>query len=319
MSIVSIRDIAKSGLHEEDLNRIIKIENLKDVSQKFSDQIRTITDAFGSAVGMRIIAFNETSGIDSTSKMFFRELISGGRDVLYYCNLSNKECCVVLIYNSKGETLLKSFKHLLCHEFAHHFQFAFGGFPGYIPKARPQPWVPPFVTPYEVGPEVGSARIDRLPLTDLPPVIQDSNERISDTISEGLLREKGLILDFLEYFKNNVALREDPADTIPAGIRHPHLKRYVRRLALRDNAEWGATIQLAYPRNNNAKKVISQGRKFAIKLNKKYPRAAQAHDEIFELCVNTDFRLFRTPANVVSFTKKVMDLLNIEIETTEKW
>jgi len=43
-----------------------------------------------------------------------------------------------------------------------------------------------------------------------------------------------------------------------------------------------------------------------------FPEASQAHDEIFNVCINTDFLSFRSPINVVNFTKKVMDLLNIE-------
>jgi len=228
---------------------------------------------------------------------------------------------VVLIYSSKGEQTLRSYKHILCHEYAHHFQFTYAGFPYYIFKQRPPPAVPRFVEPYEVGPEIGSAFIDSLPLADLQSVIQDSNERISDIICEGLLRERDLTLDFLEYFKYDIALRKDPAITIPQQLRmrFPNLKRYVRRLALRDAAEWGATIQLAYPKNSNAIKAISQSRKGTIKLNKKLPNASQVYDRIYKLCVGTDFHLFKSLQKTTDYTKKVMDLLNIRIKTSEEW
>jgi len=196
MSIMSVPDLAKNGwgLEEEDLNRIIRIEKLEDVSHKFSDQINTITEKFG------------------------------------------------------------SFSRL----------------------------------------------------------------RISDIICEGLLRQKDLVADFLEYFQHDIALREDPA-SLPQYTSHPNIKRYIRRLALRDNAEWGATIQLAYPKNSNVCKVISQGKKLAVRLNKKYPKASQVHNEIFNLCINTDFHSFKNPEKAASYTKRVIDLLNMKIKTKEKW
>jgi len=320
MSIKSVPYLVKNGwgLEEEDLNRIIRIEKLEDVSHKFSDQIKTITEKFGSLSRLRILAFDKESGIDSDSKKMFMSLILAERDVFYHAGFSNKECCVVLIFKSKGELVLKSFKHILSHEYAHHIQFSHECFPYYIYKRSPRLWVPPFVACYEVGPEIGSVSIDGLPLPDLHTIVQDSNERISDIICEGLLRQKDLVADFLEYFQHDIALREDPA-SLPQYTSHPNIKRYIRRLALRDNAEWGATIQLAYPKNSNVCKVISQGKKLAVRLNKKYPKASQVHNEIFNLCINTDFHSFKNPEKAVSYTKKVMDLLNMKIKTKEKW
>lgn len=303
------------GLEDEDLDDIIKIENLKDVTQRFSDQIKTIIERFGSVSHLRIVAFNEQSGVDRHSKSIFRLLIQAGRDVNYNSLLSNKECCVILIYPTSAEPSLKSYGHILCHEYAHHFQFAYAGFPYYIVKQLlPEP-VPPFAKPSEIGPEVGSVFVDDLRLPDLHTVIHDSIERISDIICEGLLREKNLIIDFLEWFQHKVALYKDPT----VRFRQPVLKRYVERLVLRDNAEIGATVRLAYPNNDDVTMVISQGKKFAIRLNKKLPKASKVHDEIFNLCVNTDFQLFKSPEKVVNYTKKVMDLLNIEIKTSENW
>ena len=224
-----------------------------------------------------------------------------------------------MVYHPKGEYLLKRYKHILCHEYAHHIQFAHLGFPYYIYKEKSQAFVPPFVKPYEIGPRVGSAFVDKLPLPDLSTVIQDSNERISDIICEGILRERRLVFDFFEWFRDNVALKKDPVLDIPPGFRQPSIKRYVRRLALRDNAEWGGTVQLAYPKDNNVKKVISKGKKFVVKLNKHLSDASRVHDEIFDLSVSTNFHRFKLPQEVVNYTKKVFNLLNIKIESSEIW
>jgi hypothetical protein len=63
---MSVLDIVKNrwGLEDEDLNRIIKIENLKDVTQRFFNSVKRIIESFGSVSRLRIVAFNERSGID---------------------------------------------------------------------------------------------------------------------------------------------------------------------------------------------------------------------------------------------------------------
>jgi len=169
----------------------------------------------------------------------------------------------------------------------------------------------------EVGPADGSISIDGLPLPDIPTIIMDSNERISDIISEGLLREKNLATGLLEYSQREV-VPQDPALS-PVYRSYPNIQRYIRRLALRDYAENGASIRLAYPRNESVSQIISKSKEYAIKLNERYLQAPQAFDEIFKLCVGTDFQSFRYPENVVNYTKRVMDSLNLKIETLEKW
>jgi hypothetical protein len=321
MSIISIPDIMKDGwgLENEDLDKIIKIEGLRDVTQDFLDQIRIIRDAFGSVSNIRIVAFSERSGVNHRSKEIFNGLIRAGRDIFHHNWFSNRECCVVLIHNSKGKARLQSYKSILAHEYAHHFQWAYGGFPFYISKGLQSMHTASFIHPHEIGPEFGLVHIDGLLLPDMQLVIQDSNERISDVICEGLLREKGLVLDLLERYKDDVVRQEDPADCLPQKGISPNLKRYVRRLALRDQAEWGACVQQAYPKQKPALELVSKGRKFAINMNKKYSRASGAYDEISYRALNTDFNKFRLPENVVSYTKGVLESLSIRIKTSEKW
>jgi hypothetical protein len=135
MSINSVPDIVRQGWRlEEDLDRIIRIERLRDVSQKFSNQIKPVVDAFRARSRMRVIAFNEQSGIDRDSKAIFEAFISGEREVFYIGPLSNRECCVILVYDSTGESKLRSYKHTLPHEYAHHVQFAHESFPFLIAR-----------------------------------------------------------------------------------------------------------------------------------------------------------------------------------------
>jgi hypothetical protein len=174
------------------------------------------------------------------------------------------------------------------------------------------------VKPCTIGPRTGSAFVDNLLLQDMPVIIKDANERMSDVICEGILREKDLIGDFIGYYEQDVFSNQDP--TYFLTLRHQsNLKRYVRRLVLRDNAEWSATVRLAYPEEDKAIRLISQGKKRAIKMNKKYVQASRAFDEIFKLCFDTDFNSFRFTDNYLSYFKKVMSLLNMRIKSPEDW
>ena len=318
MSIDSADFLAKPnwGVEDKDFDEIIILEKLKDVTKDFADLASLITEKFGSVSKIRIAAFNEDSGVNSSSNAFFRALIASERHIFYQAIVSNKECCVVFVYGSKGIEELKSNKHILAHEYAHHFQYAHSGFPYYICKTATGTWTPPFVKTYEVGPASGSAFIDDLVMPDMGAMIQDCNERISDIICEGLLREKGLVEGFLELFHDDIAIG-DPALNIPSSIRTPELQRYVRRLVLRDYAEWLANIQLAYP-DRDLKQIISKGKKHAVRLNEQYLDASHVFEEIFKKCSNTDFHSFKSPEKTISYTKEILDLLNIRITSQEK-
>jgi len=135
MSINSVPDIVRQGLGlEEDLDQIIRIERLRNVSQKFSNQIKPIVDAFRARSRMRVIAFNEQSGIDHDSKRAREVFISGEREVFYIGPLSNRECYVILVYDSIGESKLRSYKQILPYEYAHRVQFAHESVPFLIAR-----------------------------------------------------------------------------------------------------------------------------------------------------------------------------------------
>jgi len=320
MSIFSAPFIVKPGwgLVEEDLEKIIKLENLTDLGKDFLNQTKTLIERFGSLANTRIIAFDENSGANFESKAFFKTLLSYDRTVFYYPVMSNKECCVIFIHNPKGVQMLKTNQHILAHEFAHHFQIAHAGFPQYVSKSPGGSWIPPFAQGCEIGPTTGTATVDNLPLPDFYGVIKDCIERTQDIICEGFLREKGLTEGFLDWYKKDMKHPRDPALAIPNFLRTPNMKRYVRRLSLRDSAEWGATVQLAY-RKNNLTQILLEARKNATKLNKKHINARYVFDEVFKLCFNTDFHLFKSREETINYTNKILSLLNIKIKTNEKW
>lgn len=326
MSIYSVPFLAEPGwgLVEEDLEKIIRLENLKDLTKDFLDQTKPLIEKFGSLFTIRIFAFDENSGVDSESKALFKSFMLYERNLFYYSVASNKECCVIFIHSSKGLRELKSNEHILPHECAHHYQFAFTDFPYYTSQKTYRDWVPPFVKGCGIGPISGSVYVDDLPLTSMPDatnhVIKDCVERVHDIICEGLLREKGLTKGFLEWIQEDTTQRRDPTLNIPDCDRTPDFKRYVRRLALRDCAELGAVVQLAYP-NRDLTQILSERKKFAAKLNKKHINAPHIFDEIFRLCTNTNFHTFKSPEKTSNYTKKILNLLNIKIKikTQEKW
>jgi len=119
---------------EEDLVRIIRIERLRDVSQKFSNQISLLLTLLEPDQEWESLPFNEQSGIDHDSKAIFEAFISGEREVFYIGPLSNKECCMIPVYDSIGESKVRSYKHILPHKYAHHVQFAHERFPFLIAR-----------------------------------------------------------------------------------------------------------------------------------------------------------------------------------------
>jgi hypothetical protein len=110
MSINSVPDIVRQGwgLEEEDLDRIIRIERLRDVSQKFSNQI---------AIPRRFL------------KHLFPE-----KEKYFILDPCQTRVYVILVYDSIGESKLKSCKRILPHEYAHHVQFAHESFPFLIAR-----------------------------------------------------------------------------------------------------------------------------------------------------------------------------------------
>lgn len=318
VSIFSIDHLAepKWGLRDEDLEKFIGAEKLRDMTSGFSVVGKYAAERFDSPDRIRIIAFNKNSGMNKESRTYFRSHIREGRQIFYNAALSNKETCVVLVSDPVGIDVLKWSIHVSLHEYAHHFQFAHGGFPYYIYKEKSCTWTPPqFVKLFEVGPATGSASIDDLPLPSMHMVIQNSNENLSNIICEGLLREKSMAFDAYRHYAE-LAIPTDPAVSVPAHLRSTAMRRYYRRHDLQEYAEWAATVRLAFPHapKRNLRAAFSRMRNFTIKLNKKHLDAAQAYDRIFRLCEVTDFNSFKNPEKAVAYSRKVLKLLKIHIE-----
>lgn len=317
VSIYSIDHLAepKWGLRDEDLERLIRAEKLRDITSRFSYIGKYTVERFDSPDRIRIVAFHKNSGLNRESRTFFRSHVQEGRQIFYDAALSNKETCVVLVSDPVGIEVLKWFIHVLLHEYAHHFQFAHGGFPYYIYKEECRTWTPQFVKAFEVGPATGCASIDGLPLPSMHSVIQKSNESLSNIICEGLLRERSLAFDAYRHYAE-LAIPTDPVIFVPSRLRNAAITRYYRRHTLRDCAEWAATVHLAYPHapKSNLAAAFSRMRNFTIKLNKKHLDAAQAYERIFRLCEVTDFKSFKNPEKAVTYSRKVLKLLKIQIE-----
>jgi hypothetical protein len=306
------------GLPKESLDEVIMFEKLKDLTMNFLGQTLPIIKRFDFDASIRVLAFNEGSGGNNVSKSLFRAMVSCDRTVIYYPILSNNGCCVVLASDPKGVQELKTKEHILAHEYAHHIHAAHTDFPYYFCKGPNGGWVPPFSRGCEIGPTTGMALVDSLALPDMKGVIKDCAERIHDIICEGLLTEKSITEGYLEWFEDEIRQRIDPAVALPSFLRTPSMKRYVRRLVIRDYAEWGAKVQLANPKLNLTQ-TLSKAKKHAIKLNKKHINADHAYNEIFKLCATTNFHAFKSLQNTLNYTKKILNLLNIKINTKEKW
>ena len=179
------------GLREEDLNEVIRMERLKDISKRFSRAIQRIQEKFDSKTKIRIIEFNELSGQNTYSNSWFRMLILTKRHIFYSHIHSNKDCCVLLCYTGLDKNHKLFNERILPHELAHHYQWASQGFSCFLPKGTPKELVPQFAKYCEIGPKVGSVYIDSIFLDDdLIMTMKDFSERIADFVCEGILREK---------------------------------------------------------------------------------------------------------------------------------
>lgn len=310
------------GLKDEDLDEIIRMERLNDISQVFSESIEFINNRFESKTRIRIIEFSEISGVDIDSNEWFRSLVSAQRHLFYSHLHSNKDSCVLFKYAGLNFDRELFEKRLLPHEFAHHYQWESQNFPCLVPKGAPNYYLPQFTKAFEVGPGKGSVYIDNALLIQVPQiVVKDFCERVSDSVCEGILREKGFeegIMD--EYVEQG---KHDPAkDYLPqvrAGPEDAILVRYVRRLFLLDEAEWNVLLSQAFPKNQALKSRLRNATKLVMKLNKKYIKAKHVFNRVHDVIQETDYRSFKKPEKAVNYIKQVMKLLNVEIRTTESW
>jgi hypothetical protein len=307
------------GLLDEDLNEIILRENLNDVSEGYSADIRRIKDRLHTKLRMRILEFSERSGSSIDAKFFFRQLILANRHLFYNHLYSNKECCVVLVYSGlkdKDDDLFSS--RLLPHEFAHHYQLVAGNFPLLLPRGAPPEFLPQFALSDEIGPLEGEIMVDGMLLTGgRIHFFKDFSERISDFVCEGILISNGFTKGLLEeYSKLDLA---SPTKDIPRDYpNYSATVRYLSRLALRDEAEWHALIKSIYgPNFVNSKLQLNKKR--VLKLNKDLVDRKQAFGKVFDISLKTDYNDFKEKEKAVDYIKKVSSLLNIEVKTKEKW
>lgn len=294
---------------EEDLDKFIQTEKLEDMTPRFSGEIKEVTSKFDNVSSIRIIKFDKSSGVSSESKEFFNEFLFAGRHVFYLADLSNTKFCVVMVSPLGIDKVLGN-KHVLFHEYTHHFQVAHANFPYIVPKS----WsIPPFVEPCIIGPEKGDIRIDGFHLdSDTETITADLCERISDIICDGILIDRNLTAGILERCLE-AARPQDPTSFIPP--HHPKamvFKKYVKRLVLWDNAEMNARIRKAYPQKDLSK-FLNLIKKYAARLNKGIRNAENTFDKIYELSMSTDYNSFKNSQEIISYLEKVLDLLNIEV------
>jgi len=296
------------GLPDYLITMVIAAEKMQDVTALFSDQIKSVIAKFGNASQIRIAAFNDKSGADGRSKEIFKELIQQEREVMYCGDMSNKGCCVLFLDDPKGMAAVKNTPEILAHEYAHHYQFAHAGFPYYFSKSqRMVTGAPAFSTPYEMGTKTEAAFMDGVQLPEWEPVIEDSLERVSDIICEGILREKKIPSSIEKLYIQDLA-RPAPSDMYPKEI----VNRYVKRLGVRDFAELGAILKLSG--SGDAESLIQKGREKARILNKNHMNANKAFDAIHTLCLATDFNLFKDPIPTMSYVEKVLAILKITVK-----
>jgi hypothetical protein len=305
------------GLADEDFDEIIRMDRLKDISQNFAESIHKIQESFHCKARIRVVEFDELSGVDFGSNSSYNTAIFVGRHIFYNSISSNKNCCVVFFYAGVVEKLKALFKdRILPHEFAHHYQFAYGDFPCMLGKGVPENLFPQFAKSNPIGPESGQVYIDNLLVKDCRlSLFKDLTERISDTICEGMLRERGFCQGILEQYRTDRNI--DPGRGLPPS-QQPAI-RYFRRLSLWDVAEWHAILRFVYPNDQAVKSMSSQDRRFAIRLNKEFDRAKNAFKAVYDLCLKTDYNTFKEVKNCIDYMKEIMRFLNIELRTDQIW
>jgi hypothetical protein len=296
------------GLPDAYISKIIVIEKMEDITDRFRNQIDPLCAKFGNVSRIRIASFDEKSGANERSKSLFKAFIASQRDVMYVADMSNKECCVLFLQNPSGIKTVEVMPDILAHEYAHHFQVAHAGFPYYFTKTEGvDSSVPSFSKPFELGSWVKEVFLDNAPLPESATVIDDALERISDIICEGILRERSVYSALEKQYIADV-MGPDPF-VPPLG---EICKRYVHRLVLRDLAEWGACIELAMP--IAASTILPEGRAKAYSLNKNNLNAYRAFDAVFKLCKETDFNLFKDPKPTLAYMQKVFDIIRIRLK-----
>lgn len=150
------------GLKDEDLNEIIRMENVRDISDRYSQARSLIQKQFDIKTRIRILEFDRSSGVDATARVWYNAFIDSDRHLMYNTAYSNKDCCTVFLYAGFRGKPKELQNRGLPHEFAHHYQWAIERFPFIAPKGCPKELLPQFADCYDVGPEKGTAYIDNV-------------------------------------------------------------------------------------------------------------------------------------------------------------
>jgi hypothetical protein len=209
-------------------------------------------------------------------------------------------------------------ERLLPHEFAHHYQWQTERFPFIEPKGCPKEQVPQFADCYDFGPEKGTVYVDETLLDEgCYPTLKDFIERVSDHICEMILKQKGFWKGILNEYK--AGRIGDPAAEKYVPYSSEVLKKYVRRLALFDAAEWEAMLATAFPDEQNVNNLLRSEKEKILQLNRGFQNAKGAYDTITNLISKTDYLSLKDVSKMIAFIKKGMKLLNIDIKTTESW
>jgi hypothetical protein len=306
------------GLKSEDLDEVIPRENLRDNSQRFSTEIQEVLKKFSSSDRIRMIEFNEFSGSSRETNKFLNTMIADGRNMFYLPLYSNRNCCVILVYSAfHPDNRLLSCR-LLPHEYAHHFQFSKESFPCILPKGIPSELYPEFTVNYSIGPATGRISIDN-DLVDVSPQVlfKDLTERISDFICEKILLEKGyteMLIDEYRIDCSHNLLQRFAHISLPET-----LKKYIRRLALFDEANWQSILNQLFPDNILLKNELKRCENRILRINKDYKKRRRAFNELHELFYYANYRGFKKLDAVVDCTRKILIYLGIKVISDEKW
>lgn len=306
------------GLKDEDLDEIIIMEKMRDVSNRFTYALDLIKKRFNTSTRIRLIEFDRFSGVDEDAQAWCNALIDVERHLFYSTLYSNKDCCVIFVYSKHRKKPKVLQERLLPHEFAHHYQWQTEGFPFIEPKGCRRELLPQFADCHDFGPENGTTYIDNALLeNNCVRVLKDFIERVSDYVCEMTLKQKGFWKGILNEYK--AGRIEDPAASKYVPYASEVQKNYIRRLALYDVVEWEAMLTTAFPNKQIVNDLLKVEKERVIRLNRNFENAKSAYNAIIQMFSRTDYSSLKDVSKMIAFIKSAMQLLNIEIRTTESW
>lgn len=86
------------GLKDEDLDEIIVMEKMRDVSSRYSQALTIIRKRFSAGTRIRVIEFDRLSGVDSNTQAWLNALVDVNRHLSYSYIHSNRDCCSLFLY-----------------------------------------------------------------------------------------------------------------------------------------------------------------------------------------------------------------------------